>query len=137
MEINTAISRDRRDIYTCTNRRDAQVAVARLDVVDRSIHRGTIVNVNGLSRNDPGVRIDIQNRFQNQDSGRRFVNLQIQINVPRNGRSTTIATAIVQTNERGDLLFPIRYVRDALLRSLNSCIAEQCRLILVNEEMKK
>lgn len=119
MEDNDRISRNNKT-NTYGNQQAARSAIAQLNDIDRS--EGTLVD-------GDGVRIDMQGSFTDRN-GRRYANLQIQVNRLRNKAkdSTTIATALVETNERGNLELPIRYVRDALLRSLQDPQPRQCRL---------
>lgn len=124
MESNGRISRDsrpRRNTYTCTNRRAANSAIAQFNGVDRTNQGGTLVSRDG-------VRIDLQGRTTS--GTRRFANIQIQVNRQRSNANdlTTIATALIETDQAGNLLFPIRYIRDALIRSLEDCRGRQCRL---------
>lgn len=75
------------------------------------------------------MRIDLQQTFPGGNQ-QRFVNIQVQLNRQRGSGTnfyTTIATAIVQSDSQGNVLMPIRYVRDALLRSLRDCATvESC-----------
>ena len=74
-------------------------------------------NIRTLHKCDK-VRVDLQGFFNHEN--RRYLNIQVQLNKKRNGESTTIATALIETNSKGDILFPIRYIRDALVKSLRS-----------------
>lgn len=90
---------------------------------------GTIRQLQAITRTNTGtllsnnvVHIDVQGRVNR--GNRRYLNIQVQLSVPRRpGRSTTIATALVQTDNNYNALFPMRYVRDALVRSLADCNA--------------
>lgn len=119
MEDNNRISRNEKKDYTFNNRQAARSAIAQLNGIDGS--RDTLVSVGG-------VRIDRQGRCSR--NGRQYVNIQVQVNRLRGDASdsTTIATALVETDERGNLQLPIRYVRDALIRSLQDKQPRQCRL---------
>lgn len=103
--------------YTSTNcpdRRAGIAAIAQLEDIDRQ--PGTIVTLGN-------VRIDLQG-FVNRNN-HRFANIQVQINRPRKNAqdSTTVAVALVELAN-----IPIRYVRDALIRSLTDCSPRQCWL---------
>lgn len=65
------------------------------------------------------VRIDLQDARSFENGGnKRWRNLQLQLNQPRPpGFPTTIATVLI----RCDKQFPIRYVRDAFVRSMTKC----------------
>lgn len=121
MEDNNCISRNEKKDYTFNNRQAARSAIAQLNGIDGS--RDTLVSVGG-------VRIDRQGRCS--CNGRQYVNIQVQVNRLRGDASdsTTIATALrlVETDERGNLKLPIRYIRDALIRSLQDKQPRQCRL---------
>ena len=88
------------------NKSDKKSALLMIANLKGIASRGTLVS-------DANVRIDNQGQFS-QD-GRNFTNIQIQINEPRRrGRSTAIAAVYVQTDDQ----ILLRYVRDALCRSL-------------------
>ena len=79
--------------------------------IGKSTKSGTLVK-------DKNVRIDFQGRFA-QD-GQKYANIQMQINKHRRkGESTTISAVYVQTDHEGVVQIPMRYVRDALYRSLH------------------
>lgn len=105
----------------CRERRDAIAAIARLENI--GTRSDTMVT-------EGSVRIDLQSLFNRND--RRYANIQIQINRPRTGASdsTTIATALVEIGVN----MPIRYVRDALIRSLTDCQPRQCWLERQNRQ---
>jgi hypothetical protein len=64
------------------------------------------------------VRIDLQDTRYFERNGRRWRNLQIQQNVRRvPGFPTTVATVLIQC----DKTFPVRYIRNAFVRSMTNC----------------
>lgn len=122
MENNNHISRNERRDYSNTNIQAATSAIAQFNGVDGAVQQRNNLVTEG------NVRIDLQGRTPDG-----YANIQIQVNRPRSNRPgntdpTTIATALIQTDRQGNLLFPIRYVRHALLRSLRDCQPRQCRL---------
>lgn len=102
--------------YTCANTASASEAIARLQGIGQGA--STLVSLDG-------VRIDRQGTITR--NGRRYANLQIQVNRQRRNANdrTTIATALIETDEQNNLLFTVRYIRDALLRSLRDCQPRQ------------
>ena len=108
----------------CNQRRSALGLIAQLGRIRNGAQAGTMVQ-------DNNVRIDLQGFFN--QAGRRYANIQIQLNRPRRNRpgyvdSTTIATACVETNGQNGVNIPVRYIRDALIRSLLDCFPKQCFL---------
>lgn len=108
---------------SCDERRSAQMLIAQLEQIDGGAR--TLLNPRGSP-----IRIDLQGTFTEGEQHYMYRNIQVQLNRPRGtgtNRHTTIATAIVQTNSQGNVDMPIRYVRDALLRSLRDCATvESC-----------
>ena len=89
MEDNDCISYNNKT-NTYGNQQAARSAIVQLNDIDRS--EGTLVD-------GDGVRIDMQGSFTDRNG--QYANLQIQINRLHNKAkdSTTIATALVETNE--------------------------------------
>ena len=127
MEDTSGNTRD----FSVTNYNDAVRAIAQVTdaAIDSVTKSGDTVATYGT------MRVDVQGRFTS--GSRRFVNLQVQINRNRANANdrTTVATALIQTNPNGSLsgFMSIRYVRDALLRSLGDCKGRLSRVIRVKK----
>ncbi|XP_046453333.1 uncharacterized protein LOC124200964 [Daphnia pulex] len=65
------------------------------------------------------VRIDLQDSRWFEKRGKRWRNLQLQLNQQRvPGFPTTVATVLMECDKQ----FPMRYVRNAFVRSMTKCV---------------
>ena len=109
------VIQDTKKMKTTLNARieaEAKEAINRLD-----LHHFSSLSRRNLVEMDQ-VRIDME--ISHKRKGRRYANVQVQLNTHKRDASdrTTIAIVLIETNEKNKICFSLQRIKEALLLSL-------------------